>query len=63
MDLRQVLATNLRRIRHEKGISKEELAYEAEINRTYMSKVEKGDTWVGARNHGQTQQRPRRRTS
>jgi transcriptional regulator with XRE-family HTH domain len=40
-------AANLRRIRHEKGISQEDLAYEAEVNRTYMSKVEKGDTWVG----------------
>ena len=47
MDYRQVFAANLRRIRHEKGISQEELAYEAEVNRTYMSKVEKGDTWVG----------------
>jgi transcriptional regulator with XRE-family HTH domain len=47
MDYRQVFAANLRRIRHEKGISQEELAHEAEVNRTYMSKVEKGDTWVG----------------
>lgn len=47
MDYRQVFAANLRRIRHEKGISQEDLAYEAEVNRTYMSKVEKGDTWVG----------------
>lgn len=47
MDYRQVFAANLRRIRHEKGISQEELAFEAEVNRTYMSKVEKGDTWVG----------------
>jgi transcriptional regulator with XRE-family HTH domain len=47
MDYRQVFAANLRRIRHEKGFSQEDLAYEAEVNRTYMSKVEKGDTWVG----------------
>ena len=47
MDYRQVFAANLRRIRHEKGISQEDLAFEAEVNRTYMSKVEKGDTWVG----------------
>ena len=47
MDYRQVFAANLRRIRHEKGISQEDLAHEAEVNRTYMSKVEKGDTWVG----------------
>ena len=47
MDYRQVFAANLRRIRHEKGVSQEDLAFEAEVNRTYMSKVEKGDTWVG----------------
>jgi transcriptional regulator with XRE-family HTH domain len=47
MDYRQVFAANLRRIRHEKGFSQEDLAYDAEVNRTYMSKLEKGDTWVG----------------
>ena len=46
MDYRQVFAANLRRIRHEKGVSQEDLAFEAEVNRTYMSKIEKGDTWV-----------------
>lgn len=47
MDYRQVFATNLRRIRHEKGFSQEDLAYEAGVNRTYMSKLEKGESWVG----------------
>ena len=47
MDYRQVFAANLRRIRHEKGFSQEVLAHEAGVNRTYMSKLEKGDTWVG----------------
>jgi transcriptional regulator with XRE-family HTH domain len=47
MDLRQVFAANLRRLRHEKGWSQEDLAYEADVNRTYMSKIEKGATWVG----------------
>jgi transcriptional regulator with XRE-family HTH domain len=47
MDYRQVFAANLRRIRHERGFSQEVLAYEAGVNRTYMSKLEKGDTWVG----------------
>jgi transcriptional regulator with XRE-family HTH domain len=27
--------------------TQEDLAYEAEVNRTYMSKIEKGATWVG----------------
>jgi transcriptional regulator with XRE-family HTH domain len=47
MDLRQVFAANLRRKRHAKGLSQEDLAYEAGVNRTYMSKIEKGGTWVG----------------
>lgn len=47
MDLRQVFATNLRRFRQAKGISQEALAYEAEVNRTYISKLEKGATYVG----------------
>jgi transcriptional regulator with XRE-family HTH domain len=47
MDLRQVFAANLLRLRHTKGLSQEDLAYEAEVNRTYMSKIEKGATWVG----------------
>jgi transcriptional regulator with XRE-family HTH domain len=47
MDLRQVFAANLRRMRHGKGLSQENLAYEAGVNRSYLSKVEKGDTYVG----------------
>ena len=47
MDLRQVFAANLRRVRHAKGISQEELAYEAGVNRTYVSKLERGATFVG----------------
>lgn len=47
MDYRQIFASNLRRIRHEKGYSQEVLAYEAEVNRTYMSKLEKGESFVG----------------
>jgi transcriptional regulator with XRE-family HTH domain len=41
-DLRQAFANNLRRLRHAKGISQEDLAHEAGINRSYMSKLEKG---------------------
>lgn len=47
MDLREVFATNLRRLRHEKGLSQEQLAYEADINRTYVSKLETGVTYAG----------------
>src|ERR1039457_2055907 len=47
MDYRHVLATNLRRLRTERGYSQEALAYEAGVNRTYMSKLEKGGSFVG----------------
>jgi transcriptional regulator with XRE-family HTH domain len=47
MDLRQVFAANLRRLRHGKGLSQEDLAYEAEVNRSYMSVLEKGGAYVG----------------
>jgi transcriptional regulator with XRE-family HTH domain len=47
MDLRQVFAANLRRLRHAKGLSQENLAYEADVNRTYMSKLEKGGSYPG----------------
>jgi transcriptional regulator with XRE-family HTH domain len=47
MDLRQVFASNLRSLRHARGLSQEDLAHQADVNRTYMSKIEKGGTWVG----------------
>ena len=47
MDLRPIFAANLRRLRHAKGLSQEELAYQANVNRTYMSKLETGVTYVG----------------
>jgi transcriptional regulator with XRE-family HTH domain len=47
MDLRQIFATNLIRARRAKGLSQENLAYEADVNRTYISKLEKGSTYVG----------------
>jgi transcriptional regulator with XRE-family HTH domain len=47
MDFRQVLATNLRRLRRAKGLSQESLAWEAGINRSYMAKIETGGTWAG----------------
>ena len=47
MDIREIFAANLRRIRHSKRISQENLAYEANINRTYLSKLEKGLPYAG----------------
>jgi transcriptional regulator with XRE-family HTH domain len=46
-DLRDAFAANLRRLRHAKGISQEHLAFEAGINRSYMSKLEKGASYPG----------------
>jgi len=42
MDLREVFATNVRRLRHERGLSQDDLAYEAEVSRSYLSQLEKG---------------------
>lgn len=37
-----MFATNLRRLRHAKGLSQDDLAYEAEVSRSYLSQLEKG---------------------
>jgi len=42
MDLRDVFALNLRRLRHAKKLSQDDLAYEAEVSRSYLSQLEKG---------------------
>lgn len=42
MDLREVFAVNLRRLRNAKGVSQDELAYEANVSRSYLSQLEKG---------------------
>ena len=47
MDLRDVFAANLRRLRHQKSMSQEELAHEAGINRTYLSKLETAVSYAG----------------
>ena len=47
MDLRQLFATNLRRIRHQRKLSQEQLAHDAGIDRAYMSRVERAVTYVG----------------
>ena len=42
MHIRQVFARNLRRLRHERGLPQEALADQVEINRTYVSDLERG---------------------
>ena len=41
MSLRGIVAGNLRRLRHAKGISQEELADRADIDRNYVGKLER----------------------
>ena len=41
MRLREVVARNLRRLRHAKGLSQEELADRADINRNYVGMLER----------------------
>jgi transcriptional regulator with XRE-family HTH domain len=42
MDFRDVFAANLRRLRHAKELSQDDLAYEAKISRSYLNQLEKG---------------------
>jgi transcriptional regulator with XRE-family HTH domain len=41
MRLRGIVAGNLRRLRHAKGISQEELADRADVNRNYVGMLER----------------------
>jgi transcriptional regulator with XRE-family HTH domain len=41
MKLRQVVARNLRILRKQKGLSQEELAFQAGINRNYVGQIER----------------------
>jgi transcriptional regulator with XRE-family HTH domain len=41
MNIREVLALNLRRYRRDRRLSQEELAHRAEIDRTYISALER----------------------
>jgi transcriptional regulator with XRE-family HTH domain len=41
MEIRETLAINLRRLRQAAGLSQEELAHRADIDRTYISSIER----------------------
>jgi transcriptional regulator with XRE-family HTH domain len=47
MDLRPQFAENLKRLRKARGISQEQLANDAGIDRAYMSRIEREVTYVG----------------
>lgn len=42
MDLVQLLGENVRRLRLERGLSQEDLAFAAEMKRSYLSDLERG---------------------
>ena len=48
--LRDVLAKNMRRLRAVRGLSQEALAHECDINRTYLSGVERSERNVSIDN-------------
>lgn len=47
MDIRSTVGTNIRKLRQAKKMSQEELAFEAGIDRSYLSEIESGKKNVG----------------
>ena len=43
MDIREVFARNLRKARNARGLSQEALAHEADVDRTYVSALERSE--------------------
>ena len=52
MDLRAFFAGNIKRLRKERGMSQEDLAFESGLHRTYISGIERGIRNVGLDNIG-----------
>ncbi|WP_312016565.1 helix-turn-helix domain-containing protein [Bradyrhizobium japonicum] len=40
--MKQIVARNLRRLRHERKLSQEELSFQAKVDRSYISQLETG---------------------
>jgi transcriptional regulator with XRE-family HTH domain len=51
-DLRKVFATNVRRLRKERGLSQESLADECGLHRTYVGSIERAERNVSIDNIG-----------
>lgn len=49
MDVREVFAANLRRFRNARKMSQDDLAYEAEVNRGYLSRLETASFYASLR--------------
>ncbi len=47
MDIRQLFAANLYRIRQEKRFTQERLANDSDVDRAHVSKLERGVAYVG----------------
>lgn len=52
MELRAIFAGNIKRLRKERGMSQEDLAFESGLHRTYISGIERGIRNVGLDNIG-----------
>lgn len=43
-----MFATNLRRLRHVKGLSQDDLAYDGKVSRAYLSQIETGTKYYAS---------------
>ncbi len=43
MDIKIKVGNNVKRLRKDKGLSQEQFAFEAELHRTYVSDIERGN--------------------
>jgi transcriptional regulator with XRE-family HTH domain len=46
MDLRELFGGNLKRLRHQRGMSQDDLSGAAEMDRSYLSEIENGRYYV-----------------
>ena len=49
-DIREILGTKIKKVRQKKKMSQEDLAFESELHRTYISDIERGSRNVSIKN-------------
>ena len=49
-DINKDVGLNIRRIREEKGLTQEKLAFRAELHRAYIGQIERGEKNIGLKN-------------